>query len=154
MEIWGDTDMQGSKWLAVAGVLGSAAVLLGAFGAHGLPKWLAEQGRDVATIAIRVDNYETAVRYHFYHTLAIGMLGMLDRDRDRKARGINWAGGMWLAGIMLFSGSLYVLVFTEIRALGMVVPLGGVLLAMAWLVLPVVIVPSLGASATRSPYDQ
>ncbi|MCC6231681.1 MAG: DUF423 domain-containing protein [Verrucomicrobiales bacterium] len=99
---------------AAAGFLG---VALGAFGAHGLKDLLARHD----TTAI----WHTAVLYHLVH--AVVMLGL--------ASGAVWRRGAWLfllGGLLIFSGSLYVLAVTNLRQLGMVTPLGGVAFLLGW----------------------
>lgn len=107
------------------GVLGSllagTAVAGGAFGAHSLKAVLAP---DMLTV------FETAVRYQMYHALALLMVGFLaDRRFQKPARYAGWA---FVAGILLFSGSLYVLSLTGLRWLGAVTPLGGLCFLIGW----------------------
>ena len=107
------------NWTAVASVLLALAVGLGAFGAHGL------RGRiDDYSMSI----YDRAVFYHFVHALGLLIVSAI----PVKARVVPW---LLVAGIVLFSGSLYVLAITGVRALGMVTPLGGVSFIAAWLAL-------------------
>jgi len=115
--------------MLLAGVNGFMAVALGAFGAHGLKKMLA----GVDDVALRLEWWETAARYQMYHALAFGLLAFL-------ATRVQWTGiavGGWLmlAGIVLFSGSLYAMTLTGIRALGAVTPLGGLGLLGGWLMI-------------------
>ena len=111
-----------ARWiLALAALLIVLATALGAFGAHGLAKTLTPE---------RLDVFETGVRYHFYHTLgllALGVLALL-----RPSRGLRLAAKLIVAGIVIFSGSLYALTFGAPSALGMVTPLGGLLLMLGW----------------------
>ncbi|MCB1182358.1 DUF423 domain-containing protein [bacterium] len=114
--------------LTAAGVNGLLAVALGAFGAHGLKSSLA----GAADAAQRLEWWETAARYQMYHALALGLLAWL-------ASRIAWGGlavGGWafLAGIVLFSGSLYAMTLTGVRALGAVTPVGGLGLIVGWVV--------------------
>src|SRR5262250_2312474 len=101
-------------WLAVAAINGFLAVALGAFAAHGL------QGR-VDAHAISV--FETGARYHMYHALAIGLAAL--GVRNANASIAQTAAAFFLTGIILFSGSLYLLALTGVRALGLVTPFGG-----------------------------
>jgi uncharacterized membrane protein YgdD (TMEM256/DUF423 family) len=101
----------------IAAVLGALAVALGAFGAHGLKATLAELG----TAAL----WEKAVFYHFLHAVMLFVLG-----RHSPARRGPWV--CFLAGIVLFSGSLYLLAVTGARWLGAVTPLGGVSFIAGW----------------------
>jgi uncharacterized membrane protein YgdD (TMEM256/DUF423 family) len=100
------------------------AVALGAFGAHGLQSRFAPGMADV---------YETGVRYQFYHALALLAVAYAI---SRWSAGLTLlAGWLFLAGIILFSGSLYVLSLSGIRWLGAVTPLGGLAFLGGWLVL-------------------
>lgn len=101
----------------LAPTYGFLAVALGAFGAHGLSDLLTKN----ATTGI----WETAVLYHLTHSIA----ALWASDRHRL---VAW---FWLGGITIFSGSLYVLAFTNIRWLGAITPIGGVLLLVGWLLL-------------------
>lgn len=99
-------------------------VALGAFGAHGLKGRLAP---DLLAV------YETGVRYHLIHGLALFVSAWLAGEDDTRAARI--AGILFATGILLFSGSLYVLALTGVRALGAVTPLGGLAWIAAWLLL-------------------
>jgi uncharacterized membrane protein YgdD (TMEM256/DUF423 family) len=111
------------SWTSVAAVLLALAVAIGAFGAHGL------RGRiDDYSMTI----YERAVLYHFIHALGLLIVSMMPRPA-----GINWPAWLLLAGIVLFSGSLYVLAVTGIRALGAVTPFGGVAFIAGWIALAI-----------------
>jgi uncharacterized membrane protein YgdD (TMEM256/DUF423 family) len=100
-------------------------VALGAFGAHGLSAYLARY--ELA------NTFETAVRYHLIHALAIFIVAWAV---DKWAGTLpTWAGYLFVAGIVLFSGSLYLLVATRARWLGAITPLGGVAFLAAWLCL-------------------
>ncbi|MFD1469831.1 DUF423 domain-containing protein [Hymenobacter caeli] len=103
--------------------LGLLGVAIGAFGAHGLRPMLEASGR--------FDTFETAVRYQFYHALAMLAVGVLWALRPELRLGL--AGTLWLAGVFVFSGSLYALCFTGVKALGAVAPVGGLLLIGGWL---------------------
>ena len=98
------------------------AVMMGAFGAHALDGLLRELGR--------MDVFETANRYHFYHGLALLLLGVYGSRQSINY--LRWVAGSMLAGICLFSGSLYLLAVTDVSWLGMITPFGGVLLCLAW----------------------
>lgn len=124
----------GSGWIAVAGWSGFMAVLIGAFGAHGLPDFLASRhdlGPDL--VAKRLDQFDVGVRYHLAHSLALLALALASSGRtERGGRLMGWILGLLLAGIVLFSGSLYVLVLSDTPRWGAVTPLGGVLWLVAW----------------------
>ena len=110
-------------------VLGAAfmfvAVALGAFGAHALKGRLAP---DMTSV------WQTAVQYQAWHALALFGLGLLMLHFPERA-GLGLAGWLFVAGILLFSGSLYVLALTGVRGLGAVTPFGGVAFLAGWAVL-------------------
>lgn len=113
-----------NAWLVLAAVNGFLAVAAGAFGAHAL------QGRlDAHALTV----FETAARYHMYHALAMGMAALA--ARGAAASGATTAAIFFLAGIILFSGSLYALAFTGMRGLGLVTPFGGLALLVGWAML-------------------
>ena len=112
-----------SRWLAVAAVLGAVGVVLGAFGAHGLRERL-----EPAQLA----SWGTAVQYHLLHSLALLALALY---ASHSGRAVTLPAGLWTAGVALFSGSIYLLVLTELRWLGPVTPLGGLCLIAGWLAL-------------------
>ena len=104
-------------WVATGAVLGFLGVAAGAFGAHGLRGSLAPD---------RLEIFETAVRYQIYHALALVLSGTLNAQR---------AGWAFFLGVLVFSGSLYLLVLTDRRWLGAVTPLGGLMLLVGWAML-------------------
>ena len=110
--------------LQLAALLGGLTVAIGAFGAHGLRPMLEASGR--------FDTFETAVRYQFYHTLALLAVGVLAVARPELRGPLGTTAALWLGGIVFFSGSLYVLCFTGITKLGAVAPIGGLLLIAGW----------------------
>lgn len=109
-------------WWKLAGVLGAVGVAMGAFGAHGL------QGRgfDASDIAV----WNTAARYQLVHALAL--LGVA--AHPRKPALIGW---LFTIGTLVFSGSLYALVLTQIKLLGAITPLGGLCFIAGWALLVV-----------------
>lgn len=109
--------------LILAAGLGALAVALGAFGAHALKAILVENNR--------VDTFELANRYHFYHTLALLGLGLI--RVHVQSRLLSWAIGLLVTGTILFSGSLYWLSLTNQTAVAMITPVGGVLMIFGWL---------------------
>jgi len=113
--------MDARKTLALAGALIALATILGAFGAHALKAHLSP---DKLTV------YETAVRYHFFHALGLLAIGVLMRSVDGEL--LRWSALLVLVGIILFSGSLYLLTFGAPRFLGVVTPLGGLALIVGW----------------------
>lgn len=111
----------GKLWLALGATYGLLGVALGAFGAHALKARLAG---DLLAV------WRTAVEYHFWHALALVLVGVLALQRPAPA--LNVAGGAFALGVLLFSGSLYALALTGARALGAVTPIGGVLFLCGW----------------------
>jgi uncharacterized membrane protein YgdD (TMEM256/DUF423 family) len=109
--------------LAIAGLSLALATALGAFGAHALKGHLAPG---------RLEVYETAVRYHFFHSLGLLGVGLALRSLDGSL--MRWSVLLILAGIVLFCGSLYGLTFGSPRWLGVVTPFGGLALIGGWLV--------------------
>jgi len=110
-----------NPWLVVAAINGFFAVAAGAFGAHGLQSRLD---------AHALQTFETAARYQMYHALAIGLAAFAARSSAATL-----ACALFLAGIVLFSGSLYLLALTGVRAFGLVTPFGGATFLAGWLAL-------------------
>lgn len=109
----------------IAAGLAFIGVALGAFGAHGLAATLEASGR--------ADTFDTANQYHLIHALALlGAAWAAERWPGRAAR---WAGYLFVLGVLLFSGSLYVLAIFDIGFMGAVAPLGGAALLGGWLCL-------------------
>jgi uncharacterized membrane protein YgdD (TMEM256/DUF423 family) len=108
--------------LAIAGVLLALATVFGAFGAHGLKGYLSPD---------RLQIYETAVRYHFFH--ALGLLGIGLALRTLDSGPLRGAALLVIVGIVLFSGSLYALTFGAPRPIGIITPIGGLALIGGWL---------------------
>jgi uncharacterized membrane protein YgdD (TMEM256/DUF423 family) len=109
-------------FLLIAAVAGFLAVALGAFGAHGLRGRLSP---DMLAV------FETGVRYHMYHALAL-MLTAATIGRMGPARLLVAAGWLFTAGIVLFSGSLYALALSGTAVLGAITPFGGVAFLAGW----------------------
>jgi uncharacterized membrane protein YgdD (TMEM256/DUF423 family) len=114
--------MDARKTLAIAGLLIALATALGAFGAHALKAHLPQDKLQV---------YETAVRYHFLHALGLLAIGVLLRSVDGGL--LRWSAALVLAGIVLFSGSLYLLTFGAPRVVGIITPVGGLALIAGWI---------------------
>jgi len=111
----------------IASLLGGLSVALGAFGAHGL------RGRIEESL---LANYQTGVSYMFYHTLAlIAVVWALGKWPTSSLP--IWAGWLFVAGIIIFSGSLFVMAFTGLRWLGAITPIGGVAFIAGWLLLAI-----------------
>lgn len=113
--------MMHSKRLLAAAISGFIAVAMGAFGAHGLKHLLSDYQLDI---------YKTAVHYQMWHTLLLALTAMLPTHRL-----LHWVGVLLIAGILLFSGSLYLLALTDVRWLGMITPIGGLAFLAAWALL-------------------
>ena len=109
-------------------LIGSAllvlAVIIGAFGAHALKTKLTDDFMQV---------YRTGVEYHFYHALGLLLIGILAFQMPSSL--INWSAVCLTAGIILFSGSLYLLAVTGIKWLGAITPLGGLSFIAGWVLL-------------------
>jgi uncharacterized membrane protein YgdD (TMEM256/DUF423 family) len=110
-------------WMFLAAVNGALALLAGAFAAHGLKARLSPELLGV---------FDTGARYHMSHALAMGLAALAARAGVARAR---LAAALFQTGILLFSGSLYLLALTAQTALGFVTPFGGVILLAGWLVL-------------------
>lgn len=108
-------------FLAVSAVSGMMAVVLGAFGAHALKARL-----DQRALAV----WDTAVQYHFVHTLALLAVALL--MQNLRSAALTTSATLFVGGVLLFSGSLYVLALGGPRWLGPVTPVGGVLFIAAW----------------------
>ncbi len=114
-------------FLQLAAMLGALSVGMGAFGAHALKKMVSEEV---------VNIFETGVRYQFYHVFAIALVGILFSSFDNKW--MLWAGYSFIIGIILFSGSLYLLTWfkgtdkTQLFWVGAFTPLGGVAFIAGW----------------------
>ena len=119
--------MNGQTWIISGALLGGIAVALGAFGAHGLKEQLDSTGQAA--------NFETAVRYQMYHALALVFVGLFALRTDTAT--IRAAGICMLAGTVIFSGFLYGIVFSGVKILGAMVPIGGVLLIAGWIALAI-----------------
>lgn len=104
-----------------AAVLGFLAVMLGAFGAHGLEGRVSEKAFEV---------WLTANRYHFFHTLAILAVGLAEGFGLRRTRPSLL---LWSVGLVLFSGALYLYALTGLKFAAMVAPIGGLSFAFGWL---------------------
>jgi uncharacterized membrane protein YgdD (TMEM256/DUF423 family) len=112
------------NWSATAATALALGVLLGAFGAHGLRDRLDAYSASV---------YEKAVLYHFFHALGLLFVSMMPKLGYLTARQSGWICALLLAGIVLFSGSLYILAVTRIPTLGIITPFGGLSFIAAWL---------------------
>jgi len=118
------------RFIQYAAILGAIGVILGAFGAHALKKIV---GAD------QITTFETGVRYQFYHTFALLAIGILYRRMPGKL--MEWAGILFISGIVLFCGSLYILTLLEatenvgLKSIGAITPLGGLCFIGGWICL-------------------
>lgn len=123
--------------MITAFLLGALSVALGAFGAHSLKNI---EGITPETIA----SFETGVRYQFYHTFALIAVAILYQHFHRNY--LQWAGKLFIAGIALFSGSLYALTFLKatqtvgLSGIGIITPFGGLLFMAGWLMMLIAVV--------------
>jgi uncharacterized membrane protein YgdD (TMEM256/DUF423 family) len=113
-------------FLVLAGVNGIVGVLLGAFGAHGLRRSLENAPEGLR----RLEVWETAARYQLLHALALGLITVLLPRFTSPVLPV--AGYMFQAGILLFSGSLYIVGFTGARGFGAITPIGGLCFIAGW----------------------
>lgn len=122
-------------YLLLAAISGFIAVALGAFGAHGLRQRLSA---DMLAV------YQTGVQYHFYHTLALLAVALLLMVMPQSSLPslslpssslVKWSGNLFAIGIVIFSGSLYVLAISGVRWLGAITPIGGVAFLAGWICL-------------------
>lgn len=109
------------NWTSIAGITGALGVGFGAFGAHAL------RGRITDELMAA---YQTAVQYHLVHAVALLALALYARASSTR---IDVPAGLMLAGVVLFSGSLYAMALTGVVRLGIVTPLGGVCFIASWL---------------------
>ena len=110
--------------LSVAAISGLLAVILGAFGAHVLKGILSPE---------MLETYKTGVQYQFYHTFALLAVGILMNFNQSKA--LKWSAYFFITGMILFSGSLYVLAISGVKVLGIITPFGGITWIAAWILL-------------------
>ena len=109
-------------FLILGGINAALVVLFGAFGAHALK---ARLPADMLAV------YQTGVHYHLFHALGLIAVGLVATQIPTSAY-LKWSGWLMLAGIVLFSGSLYVLSVSGLRWLGMVTPFGGLAFILSW----------------------
>lgn len=114
-------------WIMMGGILGCIGVILGAFGAHSL--------KNILT-ASQLSGFKTAVQYHFLHSVALVLIGIMLGQADEASHvKIKRAGKFFVAGIIMFSGSIYALTLGGPKFLGPVTPLGGLCFMIGWLIL-------------------
>jgi len=114
--------------LVIGAILAFLGVVLGAFGAHALKDKFPEPRYEQI--------WNTAVQYQMYHALGLILLGILSLDvLFGSSSLLSWSGYLMLAGVVFFSGSLYVLSVTGVKKLGAITPIGGLLFLVAWILL-------------------
>lgn len=122
-------------YLGLGASLAGLGVILGAFGAHGLKQLVGPE---------TVNTYQTGVQYQMYHAFALMLVGILYERIPNNL--LNWSGILFLAGIVLFSGSLYLLASFKamnkvgVSGIGIITPIGGVLFVVAWVLLVIAII--------------
>ncbi len=114
-----------STLLSVSALLGLTSIILGAMGAHG-------SVHDALVAAGKLDAWEVAVRYHLPHSILLYILALFIGHGSKSAR---WAWGLLFTGVLLFSGSIYLLSSFGWKFLGPITPLGGLSLMLGWLLL-------------------
>ena len=124
---------QTAKVFLILGSINAAlVVLLGAFGAHGLKARMTAEMLSV---------YQTGIHYHLFHALGLIAAGLVATQISDSSY-LRWSGWLMLVGIILFSGSLYLLSVSGLRWLGMITPFGGISFIIAWILFVVSIVKS------------
>ena len=121
--------------LILGSILAGLGVVLGAFGAHGLKKIVPPE---------TVSSYQTGVQYQMYHAFALLIVGIISERFSSNL--INWAGAFFVLGIVLFSGSLYLLASLKamdkvgVSGIGVITPIGGLMFIVGWILLLVAII--------------
>lgn len=113
-------------FLSLGSISGALAVMIGAFGAHGLKDKLTAEMLPI---------YKTGVEYHFYHTLALLVIGVV--ALHCKSALLTASGWSMVTGILIFSGSLYALSISGIKVLGAITPIGGLCFIAGWVLLAI-----------------
>lgn len=122
--------MNGKLWMVIGIIVAGLAVIVGAFGAHGLESYFGDL--PTKEFAKRIDNWKTGASYQFYHALGIILIGLVLLTSSKPATPLlRLAPYLMLLGIILFSAMLYVLTLTSWRV-GMLVPIGGVAFVAGW----------------------
>ena len=110
------------RFLIIGGIVGLLGVAVGAFGSHGLSTLLEANGRTAT--------FDTAVQYHLIHAVMLVIAAVLNNKASHPA--MSRAGYFFLAGILLFSGSLYILAIFDLGFMGAIAPIGGTALILGW----------------------
>lgn len=112
-------------FLTMGSIAMALAVALGAFGAHGLKSRLTQEMLNI---------FETGVQYHFYHAIGLLIVGLVTHYLPDSAL-LKWSGWLMVGGILIFSGSLYILATSGLRWLGAITPVGGLCFIASWVLL-------------------
>ena len=112
------------NYLMIGSISGCLVVIIGAFGAHAFNELLDDYGKSI---------YNKAVLYHIFHSIALLILGLINKIQPEIPLSIS--GWSFLFGIILFSGSLYIIAITSIKSLGIITPIGGLLFIIGWIFL-------------------
>jgi uncharacterized membrane protein YgdD (TMEM256/DUF423 family) len=110
-------------FICLASIFAGLSVMAGAFGAHALKTQISPSALEI---------FKTGAQYQMYHALALLFVGLLIRQTETPQPLMRVAGWAWIAGILIFSGSLYALSLTGIKGLGAITPLGGVAFIIGW----------------------
>lgn len=113
-----------NKFLTAGALLGMLAVIVGAFGAHGLENLLSEHA---------LQRFHTGVEYQFYHVAALLVVGILSINHKQSPRSLRFSGIFFISGIILFSGSLYLYAITGKTFFGIITPIGGLCFIAGWI---------------------
>lgn len=150
--------MSGARWISIGAVVCGLAVGLGAFGAHGLQDMFAKKyadmtrtvaGQTVPLASKFLNDFKTGAEYQMFHGLAIIAAGLLAQRRPAPSKTLAaWAFAL---GILLFSGSLYILTLTGVTKWGMVTPFGGLAFLIGWLLLAIEALKSQVPCASERP---
>ncbi len=116
--------MKPTSWIVIGALFGFLAVAVGAFGAHALKSRVSPD---------LLSSFETGARYQMYHALALVLLGIAAQSISSPL--MEWSGWLFVGGIFLFSGSLYLRVLIDVPAFGAVTPFGGLCFMAGWLFL-------------------
>ncbi|GAK06955.1 DUF423 domain-containing protein [Geomicrobium sp. JCM 19038] len=116
-----------NQWIATGAILAMLAVAIGAFGAHGLEGSITDN---------MLENYQTGVQYHMFHSLGILVIGIVI-SMTGPSKLLQVSASLLVIGIVIFSGSLYVMALTGMTWLGAITPIGGVSFISGWLCLTI-----------------
>ncbi|GAA5521989.1 DUF423 domain-containing protein [Aliifodinibius salicampi] len=116
-------------FLILGSIIMALGVMIGAFGAHGLKSILSEEMMEI---------FKTGVQYHFYHAIGLFIVGITAQYLPNSSL-LYWSGILMVAGIIIFSGSLYLLSTMGLRWLGAITPVGGICFILSWLLLAIAV---------------